>query len=39
VATAKALVAMIPILESKGLDTLGAVLAECRKHQRILESA
>ena len=38
VATAQALVAMIPILESKGFETLGAVLAECRKHQRILES-
>ena len=39
VATAKAFVAMLPILESKGLTTLGAVLEECRKHQRILESA
>lgn len=35
-ATAKALVAMIPILEARGLRTFEEVRAEVRKHNRIL---
>lgn len=36
-ATARALVAMIPILEARGLQTLGAVRNEVQKHKRILQ--
>ena len=37
VATAKALVAMIPVLEARGLSTFGEIRAEIKKHSRILE--
>ena len=37
IATARAFVAMLPILEARGLDTYGAVRAEAQKHQRILK--
>jgi DNA polymerase-3 subunit epsilon len=36
-ATAEALVLMLPMLEARGLTTLGAVIAECRRHGRLLE--
>ena len=36
-ATAQAFVAMIPILEARGLSTFGSVRAEALKHQRILK--
>lgn len=36
-ATAQVLVAMFPILQARGLRTLGAVQAEVLKHQRILK--
>jgi DNA polymerase-3 subunit epsilon len=39
VATAEVLVALIPVLEGRGLTTLGEVRAEARKHQRILKEA
>ncbi|KIT14745.1 3'-5' exonuclease [Jannaschia aquimarina] len=39
VATARAFAAMLPILEARGIRTLGALREECRKHQRILETA
>jgi DNA polymerase-3 subunit epsilon len=35
-ATAEALVAMIPILEARGLTTFAEVRAEAQKHKRIL---
>tara|TARA_R110002020_G_scaffold424896_1_gene634224 strand:+ start:23464 stop:24855 length:1392 start_codon:yes stop_codon:yes gene_type:complete len=35
-ATARAFVAMLPVLEARGFDTFGALLAEAQKHQRIL---
>lgn len=35
-ATARAFVGMLPVLEARGFDTFGAVLAEAKKHQRIL---
>ena len=35
-ATAEALVAMIPILEARGLRTFQEVRAEAKKHERIL---
>lgn len=37
IATAKALVAMLPILEARGLRTFGQIRAEVRKHSRILK--
>lgn len=37
VATARALVAMIPILEARGFSNMGAVRAEIQKHRRILK--
>ena len=37
VATAEVLVRMLPMLEARGLATLGAVLAETRRHGRLLE--
>ncbi|EPX80611.1 3'-5' exonuclease [Litoreibacter arenae] len=36
-ATAKVLVALLPILEAKGLTSLGALKSEIRKHSRILK--
>ncbi|MEL6839264.1 MAG: exonuclease domain-containing protein [Pseudomonadota bacterium] len=36
-ATAEAFVAMLPVLEARGLKTFGQVKAEMRKHARILE--
>jgi DNA polymerase-3 subunit epsilon len=39
VATAEVLVALIPVLEGRGLSTFGQVRAEARKHQRILKDA
>lgn len=36
-ATAQALCRMLPMLRARGLDTLGAVLAETRRHGRLLE--
>ena len=36
-ATAQALVAMLPILQARGLRTFGQVKAEARKHARILQ--
>jgi DNA polymerase-3 subunit epsilon len=35
-ATARAFVAMLPVLEARGFDTFGALLAEAQKHRRIL---
>jgi len=35
-ATAEALVRMIPMLEGRGLSTFGEVIAETRKHGRLL---
>jgi DNA polymerase-3 subunit epsilon len=35
-ATARAFVAMLPVLEARGFDTFGAVQDEAQKHQRIL---
>ncbi|MFX0544059.1 exonuclease domain-containing protein [Roseovarius sp. S1116L3] len=37
VATAKALVAMIPILEGRGIRSFGALQAEADKHRRIIQ--
>lgn len=37
VATAEAFVAMVPILEARGLRTFGQVRAEMKKHSRILK--
>ncbi len=37
IATADVLVALIPILEARGFETLGQVRQEARKHRRILE--
>ena len=37
IATAKVLVAMLPILEARGLQTFGQIRAEVRKHSRILK--
>ncbi len=37
VATADALVKMLPMLEARGMTTFGAVIAETRKHGRLLE--
>ena len=37
VATAEALVKMLPMLQSRGMNTFGAVIAETRKHGRLLE--
>lgn len=37
VATAEALVRMLPILQARGLTTFGQVVAETRKHGRLLE--
>ena len=34
--TAEALVALLPVLEGRGLDTFGAVQTEARKHSRLL---
>lgn len=36
-ATARALVAMIPILEGRGIETLGALRDETERHRRILQ--
>lgn len=36
-ATAEALVRMIPMLEARGMTTLGEVLSETRRHGRLLE--
>ena len=36
-ATAQALVAMLPMLQARGLDSLGAVIAQTRKHGRLLQ--
>ncbi|WP_299884725.1 3'-5' exonuclease [uncultured Ruegeria sp.] len=36
-ATAEALVKMLPILQARGMTTFGAVLVETRKHGRLLE--
>ncbi|WP_120635195.1 3'-5' exonuclease [Ruegeria sp. EL01] len=36
-ATAEALVKMLPMLQARGITTFGAVLAETRKHGRLLE--
>lgn len=37
VATAEALVKMLPMLNARGLTTFGAVISETRKHGRLLE--
>jgi DNA polymerase-3 subunit epsilon len=37
IATARAFVGVLPILEARGLATFGEVLEEMRKHQRILK--
>ena len=37
VATADALVKMLPMLEARGMTTFGAVISETRKHGRLLE--
>ncbi len=39
IATAEAFLAMLPILEARGIETLGALRAESRRHRRILETA
>ena len=36
-ATAEVLVRMLPMLEARGLTTFGAVIAETRRHGRLLE--
>jgi DNA polymerase-3 subunit epsilon len=36
-ATAGALSAMLPMLQARGMATLDAVIAETRKHRRLLE--
>jgi DNA polymerase-3 subunit epsilon len=36
-ATAEALVRMLPMLEARGMITLGSVIAETRRHSRLLE--
>lgn len=36
-ATAEALVRMIPMLQARGYDTLGAVIAQTKRHGRLLE--
>ena len=36
-ATAEALCRMLPMLEGRGIDTFGALLAETRKHGRLIE--
>lgn len=36
-ATAKALVQMLPMLEARGFDSLGKVIAQTRRHGRLLE--
>jgi DNA polymerase-3 subunit epsilon len=36
-ATAQALVAMLPMLQARGMDNLGAVIAQTRKHGRLLQ--
>lgn len=37
VATAEALIKMLPILQARGLTTFGEVIMETRKHGRLLE--
>ncbi len=37
-ATAQAFIAMLPILEARGITTLGALREESRRHQRILDT-
>lgn len=39
VATAEVLCKLIPMLEARGLDTLGKVIEESRKHGRLLDDA
>lgn len=36
-ATAEVLIFMLPMLQARGLDTFGAVIAETRRHGRLLE--
>ncbi len=37
-ATARAFCALLPVLEARGLNTFGALRAECEKHRRILKT-
>ncbi|WP_295315057.1 3'-5' exonuclease [Roseobacter sp.] len=37
-ATARAFCALLPVLEARGLNTFGALSAECERHRRILKT-
>ncbi|MGH1578155.1 exonuclease domain-containing protein [Planktotalea sp.] len=39
IATAQVMCALLPMLEARGFDTLGKLLAESRKHGRLLDDA